>query len=258
MKKFLIFCLSALLLALPVKAEAPVAGAASMILIHGPSGRVLASHNADQRLPMASTTKIMTALLALEHCALDDEVEIKAEWTRAEGSSMYLRPGEICTVGDLLHGLMLASGNDAALALAEGCCGSVEAFVAEMNRTAQRIGMVQSSFANPNGLDAENHYSTARDMALLASYAAKNHTFVRFCSTSRVNAAGRSMNNHNRLLREVEGCIGMKTGYTKAAGRTLVSCAEREGRCLVAVTLDAADDWSDHEKLYEWGFGPEG
>ena len=227
--------------------------AVSAILLDGDSGEVLYEKNTDRRMLIASTTKILTALVALEQGELQKEVTVTQQHM-VEGSSMYLKPGETVTVEALLYGLLLSSGNDAALALAEGCCGSVEAFVAEMNRTAQRIGMEQSSFANPNGLDAENHYSTARDMALLASYAAKNHTFVRFCSTSRVNAAGRSMNNHNRLLWEVEGCIGMKTGYTMAAGRTLVTCVVRNGRTLVAVTLNDGNDWADHKALYQYGF----
>ena len=167
---------------------------------------------------------------------------------------MYLQLGEERTVEELLYGLMLCSGNDAALALAESCCGSVDAFVAQMNRKAQEVGMTDSSFANPNGLDAQGHYSTARDMARLAAYAAKNPTFVRLSSTIQVTTAGRTMTNHNRLLRTVEGCVGMKTGYTKAAGRTLVSCAVRDGRTLVAVTLQDGNDWADHQALYDYGF----
>ena len=167
---------------------------------------------------------------------------------------MYLKVGETVTVEELLYGLLLCSGNVAALALADACCGSVKGFVAEMNCKAQEIGMKNSSFANPNGLDADGHYSTARDMARLAAYAAKNHTFLRFCSTKQVSAAGRSMSNHNRLLREVNGCVGMKTGYTMAAGRTLVTCAVRNGRTLVAVTLNDGNDWADHKALYEYGF----
>ena len=167
----------------------------------------------------------------------------------AEGSSMYLKPGETLTVETLLYGLLLCSGNDAAVALADHCGGSVARFVGWMNETAQRIGMTGSSFANPNGLDDEQHYSTARDMALLAAYAARNPTFVRLCSTRSVTVGGRTMTNHNKLLQSVEGCIGMKTGYTKAAGRTLVSCVRRDGRTLVAVTLQDGNDWADHAEM---------
>ena len=170
---------------------------------------------------------------------------------------MYLTVGEQRTVEELLYGLILSSGNDAALALTE-VCGGESLFVEKMNALAQRIGMANSSFRNPNGLDDEGHYSTARDMARLAAYAADDPAFVRLCSTTNASIAGRSMSNHNKLLRRIEGCIGMKTGYTKAAGRTLVSCVERAGRRLVAVTLKASDDWSDHEKLYELGFASEG
>ena len=227
--------------------------ATAAILMDADTGEVLYEKNADRQMLIASTTKILTALVALESAPLQKEITVTNDHM-VEGSSMYLKPGETVTVEGLLYGLLLCSGNDAALALADACCGSVEVFVAEMNRKAAEMGMENSSFANPNGLDAENHCSTARDMAILAAYAAKNPTFVRLCSTSQVSITGRTMTNHNRLLREVEGCIGMKTGYTKAAGRTLVTCAVREGRTLVAVTLCDGNDWVDHKTLYEYGF----
>ena len=154
----------------------------------------------------------------------------------------------------MLYGLLLCSGNDAAMALAEGCCGSIARFVSAMNRKADSLGMSGTSFANPSGLDDENHYSTARDMAKLACCAAKNPALVRIASTKDASVGGRSMHNHNRLLSTVDGCFGLKTGYTKAAGRTLVSCAVREGRVLVAVTLHDGDDWHDHAALYDYGF----
>ena len=166
---------------------------------------------------------------------------------------MYLKPGEKMTVESLLYGLMLCSGNDAALVLAEAC-GGQQRFVRLMNDLATEIGMDSSHFENPNGLDGKEHYSTARDMAKLAVYASAQPVFMRICSTSTAQTAGRSMKNHNRLLRELEGCMGMKTGYTKAAGRTLVSCVERNGRTLVAVTLQDGNDWADHAALYEYGF----
>ena len=166
---------------------------------------------------------------------------------------MYLKPGEQVTVEELLYGLLLCSGNDAALVLAD-YCGGLDAFVAQMNEKAKKIGMQNTSFANPNGLDDEAHYSNAYDMARLAAYAVHNAEFVRICSTKSVTINGRIMNNHNRLLREVEGCIGMKTGFTKAAGRTLVSCAQRDGHRLVAITLQDGNDWADHKALYEYGF----
>ena len=144
----------------------------------------------------------------------------------------------------------------AALALADACGGEKQC-IRRMNDLAGRIGMNNSHFENPNGLDGETHYSTARDMAKLAAYGAKNPTLMRICSTIAAQTGGRSMKNHNRLLRELVGCVGMKTGYTKAAGRTLVSCVEREGRMLVAVTLQDGNDWADHAALYAYGFGRE-
>ena len=167
---------------------------------------------------------------------------------------MYLVPGETVTVETLLYGLLLCSGNDAALALADHCGGSVERFVSWMNDKAGQLGMTGTSFANPNGLDDDGHFSTARDMAVLAACAAENPTFVRICSTISAALDGRTMTNHNKLLRSLEGCIGMKTGYTMAAGRTLVTCAQRSGHRLVAVTLQDGNDWADHTALYEDGF----
>ncbi len=237
----------------PCRAEEISTSAVAAILMDADTGEVLYEKNAHRQMLIASTTKILTALVALEQGSLQQEITVTAEHM-VEGSSMYLKVGETVTVEQLLYGLLLCSGNDAALALADACCGSVEAFVAEMNRKAQQIGMDNSSFANPNGLDAEGHYSTAHDMARLAAVAAVDPTFVRLCSTIQVSTAGRTMSNHNRLLRSVPGCIGMKTGYTMAAGRTLVTCAVRNGRTLVAVTLHDGDDWADHTALYEYGF----
>lgn len=201
---------------------------------------------------IASTTKIMTALVVLEQASLDDTITV-TQAHMAEGSSMYLKPGETVRVEELLYGLLLCSGNDAALALTE-CAGGAAPFVALMNEKAAALGMAHTSFANPNGLDAEGHYSTARDMAALAAAAMDDPTFRRLCSSRRVTIGQRTMENHNRLLRQVEGCVGLKTGYTQAAGRTLVSCAERNGCRLIVVTLRDGDDWADHAALYEYGF----
>lgn len=230
--------------------------AEAAMLMDGATGEVLYEKNADVRMRIASTTKILTALVVLEEASPCREITVtQAHMT--EGSSMYLKVGEILTVQELLYGLLLSSGNDAALALTE-VCGGEAPFVAKMNELAARIGMADSAFQNPNGLDAEGHYSTARDMARLAAYAADEPAFVRLCSTTAASVAGRTMTNHNKLLQRIDGCIGMKTGYTKAAGRTLVSCVERDGRRLVAVTLCDGDDWSDHATLYEFGFAAEG
>lgn len=167
---------------------------------------------------------------------------------------MYLKEGEELTLETLLYGLMLCSGNDAAVAIAQAVSGSVEAFAERMNAKAAELGMTGSSFANPNGLDNEKHYSTARDMARLACAAVNNETLVRIASTKSITIGGRTMTNHNKLLSWVDGCIGLKTGYTQAAGRTLVSCAERNGQRLVAVTLQDGNDWADHQSLYDYGF----
>ena len=247
-----LLALGLLLTLLPCRAEAVQLSAAAAILMDADSGEVLSEKDAARRMRIASTTKIMTALVVLEHARLTDTITVTGDHM-VEGSSMYLKPGEVVTVEELLYGLMLCSGNDAALALAD-CCGGLETFVGAMNDKAAALGMTDTSFANPNGLDDENHYSTARDMAVLAAYAAQDPTFRRICSTRTATVGGRTMTNHNKLLSQVEGCIGMKTGYTRAAGRTLVSCAEREGRRLVAVTLCDGNDWADHKALYEMGF----
>ena len=238
---------------LPNRAFALHVSATSAILMDTETKQVLFEKDADRRMRIASTTKIMTALVVLEHCDLQEIVTVGPEHM-VEGSSMYLKPGEKVTVEELLYGLLLCSGNDAALVLADHCGGDVERFISWMNDKAEHLGMTGTSFANPNGLDADGHYSTARDMAVLAAYAADNPTFVRICSTVTATMDGRTMTNHNKLLRSLEGCIGMKTGYTMAAGRTLVTCAQRSGHRLVAVTLQDGNDWADHTALYEDGF----
>ena len=218
------------------------------------SGRVLYEHNADKKMLIASTTKILTALVAIREGDLDDVVKVSREAAMTEGSSMYLKEGEELTLETLLYGLLLCSGNDAAVAIADHVGGSQEGFVRMMNETAQELGMENSSFANPNGLDDENHYSTARDMAKLARAALENETLVRIASTRSITIGGRTMHNHNKLLGYMDNCLGLKTGYTKAAGRTLVSCAEKNGQRLIAVTLQDGNDWADHQALYEYGF----
>lgn len=225
--------------------------AGSAILIDADSGEAIYEKNSDERRLIASTTKIMTALVVIEHCGLDEKVEVPKECERVGGSSMYLRAGDDVTVRELLYGLLLMSGNDAGLALAHHCGkGSVEAFVMMMNIYAQELGLADTSFENPHGLDGERNYSTARDMAALAAHAMRNRTFYEIVSTKDINISGRFMHNHNKLLWRLDGVCGVKTGFTKAAGRCLVSCAERDGRRFVAVTLSAPDDWNDHEKLY--------
>lgn len=238
----------------PCQAEAVDTSAAAAILMDADSGRVLYEQNADSRMLIASTTKILTALVAIREGDLSDIVTVKREAVLTEGSSMYLKEGEKLTLETLLYGLMLCSGNDAAVAIADHVGGSQAGFAKLMNETARELGMENSSFANPNGLDAEDHYSTARDMARLACAAVENETLLRIVSTRSVTIGGRTMTNHNKLLQYLDGCLGLKTGYTRAAGRTLVSCAERNGQRLVAVTLQDGNDWADHQALYEYGF----
>ena len=218
------------------------------------TGRVLYERNPDERSLIASTTKIMTALIVCEQCNVLDRMRIPREAVGIEGSSMYLQEGEVLTLQELLYGLMLSSGNDAAVALAIYCGGTVEGFAELMNDKARNLGLQNTHFENPNGLDSPQHYSTARDLAVLADYAMKNPIFQKTVSAKTLVLGRRYLTNHNKLLWQVEGADGVKTGYTKAAGRILVSSAVRNGRRLVAATIDAADDWNDHAVLLEEGF----
>lgn len=256
MRKFTGIVLSlALIFAVKIPARAELAvSAKAAILMHADSGRVLYEKNADERMLIASTTKIMTAIVVLEHCELDDLVEVDSRSAGIEGSSMYLKAGESYTVEDLLYGLLLVSGNDAASALALHVADSMEEFAELMNAKAAELGMTESSFKNAHGLDEEGHYSTARDMAKLAAYCMGNEDFARIAGTVSHTVGEQTLVNHNRLLREYDGCLGLKTGYTMAAGRTLVTCAERDGARYVCVTLNDPDDWDDHKALYDWAF----
>ena len=229
--------------------------AENAILLDTVSGRVLYEKQPDQRALIASTTKIMTALIICEQCNVLDRMRIPKEAVGIEGSSLYLQEGEVLTLQELLYGLMLHSGNDAAVALAIYCGGTVEGFAQLMNDKAHRLGLTNTHFENPNGLDSPGHYSTARDLAVLTAYAMNNPIFARIVSTKTVTAGGRSLRNHNKLLWRVEGADGVKTGFTKAAGRILVSSATRHGRRLVAVTMNDPNDWQDHQELLEDGFG---
>ena len=218
------------------------------------SGRVLYERNPDERSLIASTTKIMTALIVCEQCNVLDRMRIPKEAVGIEGSSMYLQEGEVLTLQELLYGLMLQSGNDAAVALAIYCGGTVEGFAELMNDKARNLGLRNTHFENPNGLDSPGHYSTARDLAKLAAYAMENPIFRKTVSTKQLMLGQRYLTNHNKLLWRVEGADGVKTGFTKAAGRILVSSATRNDRRLIAVTIDAPDDWNDHAALLEEGF----
>ncbi len=226
-----------------------------MLLIHPDSGRVLAEKDAHVPLPMASTTKLMTALLAVRALDPETETEIDPDWTRTEGSSMYLRPGERYTVRELLEGLLLASGNDAAVALACLAAGSETAFVDRMNEESGRLGMADTHFVNPHGLPDPEHYSTAADLAVLMAEVMKNELLCEVMAEERCTVHGAALENHNRLLRTCPGVCGGKTGYTEAAGRCLVSVCRREDLELICVTLSDRNDWKDHAALYDWAYG---
>ena len=255
MKRFVLRTAAALLAAVllypcPVQAMS----AQKAILLDANTGRVLYEKDADSRSLIASTTKIMTALIICEQCNVLDRMRIPKEAVGIEGSSMYLQEGEVLTVQDLLYGLMLRSGNDAAVALAIYCGGTVEGFAELMNDKARLLGLTGTHFENPNGLDSPGHYSTARDLAVLSAYAMKNPLFAKTVSTKTVTIGNRVLRNHNKLLWQVDGADGVKTGYTKAAGRILVSSAVRQGRRLIAVTINDGNDWVDHTAHYNEGF----
>lgn len=242
----------AVALLIPVKAEAVSARRA--YVLDAVSGRELFVRNPDERSLIASTTKIMTALIVCEQCNVLDRMRIPKEAVGIEGSSMYLKEGEVLTLQELLYGLMLSSGNDAAVALAIYCGGTVEGFAELMNDKARNLGLTGTHFENPNGLDSPGHYSTARDLAKLAAYAMKNPIFYKTVSAKSVRIGERCLTNHNKLLWKLEGADGVKTGFTKAAGRILVSSATRQGRRIIGVTIDAPDDWNDHCQLLNEGF----
>lgn len=234
--------------------------ARSAAVIDAASGRVLYEKDGDTRAGMASTTKIMTAICAIENKELDSLATVSANASGVEGSSMYLIKGERLTLSDLLYGLMLVSGNDAATAVAEHVSGSVEKFVKLMNETALEIGAYNSHFTNPHGLSDAEHYTTALDLAKISAYAMKNPTFAKIVSTKSQSVPwkdhdyNRRLVNHNKFLSMYDGCIGIKTGFTKATGRCLVTAVERDGMRLICVTLNAPDDWNDHRDLYNSAF----
>mgnify|MGYP004717167299 FL=1 len=263
MKKAALLLAAILLLMHPAAAaclvtgEAYGVGAAAAIVMEAESGEVLFAQEIHRQLPMASTTKIMTALLTLEQPNLQQEFTVDETAIRVEGSSMGLRQGDTVTLYALAVGMLLASGNDAAGAAAVRISGSMKAFVAEMNRRAASLGMNNTHFVTPSGLDAEEHYSTAYDMALLARAALQNPLFAGIAASRRMTVSygqppyARSLLNHNRLLSLYGDAIGVKTGFTKKAGRCLVSAAEKDGVRLICVTLNCPDDWNTHAALYQ-------
>ena len=233
--------------------RAAALSAAAAVTMDADTGETLFAENADSRLPMASTTKIMTALVALGEGDLDRVYTVKKQYAAVEGSSMYLEEGERLTLRDTLYGLLLSSGNDAAAAVA-GECGGERAFVDKMNAKARELGLTDTRFENPSGLPSDGHYTTARELAKITAAALRDPVFRDIVSTKTCTAAGRTLVNHNRLLSLYEDAIGVKTGFTRAAGRCLVSAAERNGRTVIAVTLNDPDDWNDHIALLDDAF----
>lgn len=232
-------------------------GAKAAVVMEAQSGALLFAQEAHRRLPMASTTKIMTALLTLEQPGLDEEFIVDPDAIRVEGSSMGLREGDTVTLRALAGGMLSASGNDAAGAAAARIAGSGEDFAALMNQRARELGMEDTHFVTPSGLDAPEHYSTAYDMALLGRAALRNPELAAMAGAKRVSLFfgnppyQRSLLNHNRLLSLYPDAIGIKTGFTKKAGRCLVSAARRDGVTLIVVTLGCGDDWNVHMALYQ-------
>lgn len=231
------------------------------------TGKVLYQKEADLRLPPASTTKVLTAILTLESGRkLSDSLTVSKEATRVPASKLYLRPGQHLSIEELLYGIMLASANDASVVLAEGIAGSVERFSELMTKKAHDIGATNTHFTNPHGLTAPDHYSTARDLAIVFRYAMKNSTFreivqTKFSSVStsamvrkKVVPRRISVRNHNRLLWGFDGAIGGKTGYTHAAQKCFVGAVQRNGSTLIVVILGARDLWGDTKRLLEYGF----
>lgn len=234
--------------------------AKASIIIDAQSGKVIAGKNEYEKLPMASTTKIMTTLMLLESGGLDEEFKVDNSAIMVEGSSMGLCEDDIVTKRALCYGMMLPSGNDAANETAVLLGGSAEEFAAMMNEKAVQLGLNDTHFVTPSGLHDNNHYSTAYDMAKLTAEALKNETFREICGTKSIKLTfgnppyERWLVNTNKLLTLYDGCIGVKTGFTDEAGRCLISAAEKNGVTLICVTLNAPNDWNDHIRMYDYGF----
>ena len=272
--------LAGLLAVLLLTGRAGAVSAEAWIVLDTLTGTVRAEGNADARMRIASLTKVAAAMAALNLLDPDSAVTVPEAACRVEGSRMGLVPGERVSVRMLLYGLLLSSGNDAALALADAAdagetAGGIamvpdralraageagadaagdQALVAEMNRIAEDLGLADTHFANPHGLDAEGHYSTARDLSVLAAAAMADPRLREITKTRNFRGEGYSLHTHNKLLWSLAGCEGVKTGFTKAAGRCLISSVSRGGRRMVAVTLNAPDDWNDHRALYDAAF----
>ncbi len=251
-KKFIILCfLFVLCLTLSSQKFTAKADGSGEIAIESESGRILFSNNAQAKLPMASTTKIMTALVVIEDCDADEVITVDDRAVGVEGSSIYLKRGEKISVRDLLYGLMLRSGNDAATALAIHHSGSVEKFALAMNNRANTLGLKNTHFCNPSGLPDNNHYTTAYDLCKITQSAMNLPLFKEIVSTKSYNGEYRSFVNKNKMLYRYEGATGVKTGYTVKAGRCLVSSAEREGMSVICVVLNCSDMYERSGKILD-------
>ncbi len=252
---FVIFCF----FLLPLKVGAVSTSAKAAILINADTGEVIYEQNAKEKLPMASTTKIMTALLLCEKGDMEKEITVTAEMVRVEGTSMGLLAGDRVSYKALLYGMLLASGNDAANVTAYALGGTVNGFVKVMNDRALELGLFNTHFDTPSGLDGDGHYTTAEDLAELARVCMQNPLFKEAASAKSATLEygnppyRRTLTNHNKLLKTFEGAVGVKTGFTKKAGRCLVSAAERDGKRVIAVTLKDPNDWADHTTLLNYG-----
>lgn len=251
MRKFFVFLLivTAAALIMPISGGTAMASAVSEIAMELNTGAVLEENNADKKLPMASTTKIMTAILVIEDCDLDQVITVPKECVGVEGSSIYLKKDEKISLRDLLYGLMLRSGNDAAAALAITHSGSLDKFCEAMNKKAREIGAENTNFMNPSGLPDPQHYTTARDLCKIACYAMKNETFSKIVSSKSYSGEFRSFENKNKFLKRCDGANGVKTGYTKKAGRCLVSSAKRNNMDVVCVVLNCPDMYERSEEI---------
>ena len=247
------------MMALLASAKTEVGTRARSSALYNPDTKsFLYQSNANVRLPMASTTKIVTALVAIESLDMDEVITVPKDAVGIEGSSLYLKENDEITAKDLIYSVLLQSANDAATVLALRISGSISAFAEKMNERVHSIGLSDTNFENPHGLDSKEHYTTAHDLSLIAAEALSNDVFRKISSTYKytfkIGDESRVVVNHNKLLKSYDGCNGVKTGYTKKSGRCLVSSAEKDGVTLVAVTLNDPDDWNDHKSMLNYGF----
>lgn len=242
-----------LLTLLPLQSQAADISAVSAIVIEASSRTPLYEKDSHTRRPPASTTKIVTALLAIERADPKQMLTVSSRAAEVEGSQLGLQEGDQLSLQDLLHILLMKSGNDAAITIAENLAGSIEIFAEWMNRKAEEFGLKNTHFTNPHGLPDDNHYTTAYDLAILAAKAMENELFREIVqkTKTKLEYKGLVLSNSNKLLYNCPGACGIKTGFTKKAGRCLVSAAERDNVTLICVTLSAPDDWNDHRALYD-------